>query len=235
MFIIIRIWDPPPMEELRLRSFDLYQLLVPRVTDERPVTIVDIDDESLSAYGQWPWPRSVIADLINRLTEMQSLAIAFDVVFSEPDRMSPANAAKSLPDLDDAIRRKLIALPSNDEVLAAAISNSRVVLGQSGLPKRVERANDRSMPQTGVAALGPDPLPFLVTFPGLLRNVPALENAAAGRGLFSILQERDGIVRRVPIVMRANDEIAPSLSFELLRVVANSRVMLLKTNDAGVV
>jgi adenylate cyclase len=235
IFFVIRIWDPAPIEELRLRSFDLFQLLMPRVTDERPVTIVDIDEESLGTYGQWPWPRSVIADLVNRLTDMQSAAIAFDVVFSEPDRLSPANAAKLLPDLDEAIRAKLFALPSNDEILAAAIGKSRVVLGQSGLPKQVERPNDRVMPQTGVATLGPDPSPFLVTFPGLLHNVPLLENAAAGRGLFSILQERDGIVRRVPIVMRANDQIVPSLSFELLRVATNSGTILLKTNDAGVI
>ena len=235
MFTIVRIWDPAPIQELRLRSFDLYQLLSPRVTTERPVTIIDIDEESLRTYGQWPWPRSLIANLINRLTELQSAAIAFDVIFSEPDRMSPANAANSFPDLDDAIRAKLMALPSNDEVFAAAIKKSRVVLGQSGLSKRVDKPNDGVMPRTGVATLGPDPSQFLVTFPGLLRNVPVLENAAAGRGLFSILQERDGIVRRVPIVMRADDQIVPSLSFELLRVVANSGVILVKTNDAGVV
>ena len=91
MFTIVRIWDPAH-PELRLRSFDLYQLLSPRVTTERPVTIIDIDEESLRTYGQWPWPRSLVANLINRLTELQSAAIAFDVIFSEPDRMSPANA-----------------------------------------------------------------------------------------------------------------------------------------------
>ena len=109
------------------------------------------------------------------------------------------------------------------------------MLGQSGLSKRVDKPDDGVMPRTGVATLGPDPSQFLVTFPGLLRNVPVLENAAAGRGLFSILQERDGIVRRVPIVMRADDQIVPSLSFELLRVVANSGVILVKTNEAGVI
>ena len=58
VFLAIRVWDPPPLQELRLRSFDLYQLLYPRVTDQRPVTIIDIDENSLRAYGQWPWART---------------------------------------------------------------------------------------------------------------------------------------------------------------------------------
>src|SRR5262245_10387274 len=93
VFLGIRYWDPVPLQELRLRSFDLYQLLRPRVTPERPVTIIDIDEQSLRAYGQWPWARTRVAELINRLTAMQSAVIAFDVVFAEPDRLSPAVAA----------------------------------------------------------------------------------------------------------------------------------------------
>ena len=200
-FLLIRVWDPPPLQELRLRSFDLYQLMRPRVTDQRPVAIVDIDEQSLRTYGQWPWPRTLIADLVNRLTALHSAAIAFDVIFSEPDRMSPAVAANSFSDLDDATRAKLQSLPSNDDVLAAAIRKSRVVLGQAGIPVRVDQGDVSSLPRTSVATRPPDPKPFLVTFPYLLRNVPVLEKAAAGRGLFSIDPDRDGIVRLVPIVM----------------------------------
>src|SRR5215471_13930149 len=76
VFLAIRYWDPPPLQELRLRSFDLYQLMRPRVTDQRPVAIVDIDEQSLHAYGQWPWARTLIANLVNRLTALQSAAIA---------------------------------------------------------------------------------------------------------------------------------------------------------------
>src|SRR5215471_14263616 len=118
VFLAIRYWDPPPLQELRLRSFDLYQLMRPRVTDQRPVTIVDIDEQSLRAYGQWPWARTRVAELINRLTSMGAAIIGFDVVFAEPDRLSPGIAADSFVNLDEATRDKLRTLPSNDDVFA---------------------------------------------------------------------------------------------------------------------
>jgi adenylate cyclase len=151
VFLAIRYWDPAPLQELRLRSFDLYQLMRPRVTQERPVAIVDIDEQSLRAYGQWPWARTRVADLINRLTNLQSAAIGFDIVFSEPDRLSPAVAAGSFANLDDATRAKLEALPSNDDVLAAAIRKSRVVLGQSGFAAGLNQGDTSSMPRSSIA------------------------------------------------------------------------------------
>jgi len=229
----LRIADPQPLQELRVRVFDLYQVLHPRVATQRPVTIVDIDEKSLKVIGQWPWPRTVVADLIDKLTGMGALVIAFDVVFPEPDRMSPAIAADSFKNLDDATRAKLRALPSNDAVLAAAIKRSRVVLGESGLPFANEKPKD-APPPAGIATLGRDPQPYLLNYPGLLRNVPVLENAASGRGLFSIRAERDGTVRRVPMVMRAQGVIMPSLSLEMLRVVTGAGAILIRTDDAGV-
>src|SRR5208283_2831112 len=88
--------------------------------------------------------------------------------------------------------------------------------------------------QTGFAVLGPDPTPFLVTFPGLLRNVLPVEEAAAGRGLFSINPETDGIIRRVPVIMEAQGALVPSLAMEMLRVVTHASAVLVRVNQAGV-
>ena len=217
----LRVTNPAPLEELRLRAFDLFQVMKPRVATQRPVVIVDIDEESLRKLGQWPWPRTLVADLITKLTRLGAAAIAFDIVFSEPDRMSPAQAADLYRDLDEETRNKLRALPSNDQVMADAIKQSRVVLGGTGLPT-VQPQIGTQIPAMGIAALGGDPKPFIFTFPGLLQNVPVLEHAASGRGLFSIRTERDGIVRRVPMIMQAQGTIMPSLTFEMLRV-ANRR------------
>jgi adenylate cyclase len=233
VFLAIRFWDPPPLQELRLRSFDLYQLLLPRVTDQRPVTIVDIDEQSLRTYGQWPWARTRIAELINRLTAMQCAIIGFDVVFAEPDRLSPGVAADSFANLDDATREKLHSLPSNDDVFAAAIRQSRVVLGQSGIRAAIDQGDLSSIPHTTVAWRPPDPTPWLVKFQHLLLNTPILEKAAAGRGLFSIVPERDGIVRRIPIVMDAGGQVVPALSLEVLRVGFGAQAIRLITTEAG--
>jgi adenylate cyclase len=235
VFLAIRVWDPPPLQELRLRSFDLYQVLQPRAIDpRRPVTIIDIDENSLRAYGQWPWARTRVAELINRLTGMGAVIIGFDVVFAEPDRLSPGIAADSFVNLDDATREKLRTLPSNDDVFAAAIRKSRVVLGQSGITVPIDQGDLSNIPRTTVAFRPPDPTPWLFKFPHLLVNTPVLEKAAAGRGLFSIDPERDGIVRRVPIVMVAGGQIMPALSLEVLRVASGAQAIRVLTDKAGV-
>ena len=230
----LRVADPRPVEELRLRTFDLFQVLRPREQSIRPVVIADIDESSLKEIGQWPWPRTVVADLVSHLGELGAVAIGFDIVFPEPDRMSPAVAAESFRGLDAETRDKLTMLPSNDQVLADAIKRARVVVGQAAAATPAPRSDADAALQTGFAIRGPDPLPFLVTFPGLLRNIPPIEQAAAGRGLFSINPERDGIIRRVPVVMVAQGSLVPALTMDMLRVVTHAGAILVRTDQAGV-
>jgi len=231
----LRIADFAPIEELRVRTFDTFQRFDPRVKTARPVTIVDIDERSLAdpRLGQWPWPRTRIADIVNILTRMGAVVIAFDVVFAESDRLNPDIAADNFRGLDEATRQKLRALPSNDQIFADAIRKSRVVLGESG-GHDVHSDLDKELPVTGFAMLGEDPEPYLFKFGGLLRNVKVLEEAAAGRGLFTIVPERDGIVRRVPMIMDAQDVRMPALSFEVLRILGGSGTIMIKSDKAGI-
>ncbi|MGY4627890.1 CHASE2 domain-containing protein [Bradyrhizobium sp. USDA 4486] len=234
VFAGLRLWDPPPVQELRLRTFDMFQLLDPRHKAARPVTIVDIDDKSLAKLGQWPWPRTRIADMIQTLTSNGAVAIGFDVVFSEADRLNPDIVAGQMRYLDDATRAKLRELPTNDQILSEAIKRSRVVLGETGLPDALTEL-DKSLPFTGVATVGEENAErFLFEFPGLLRNVPVIEEVAAGRGLFTIRTERDGLIRRVPMIMRAQGNIMPSLSLEILRVVTGTPTLLVRADKTGV-
>ncbi|MDO9297327.1 CHASE2 domain-containing protein [Bradyrhizobium sp.] len=228
----LRVADPFAVEELRVRTFDGFQVIEPRVKTARPVTIIDIDEKSLAKLGQWPWPRTRVAELIDRLAAQGAIVVAFDIVFAEPDRLNPAVAADTIPNLDEDVRAKLRALPSNDRILADSLKRSRVVLGQSGFPYVLGEL-DKSLPVTGLAMRGEEPQPFLYDFPGLLRNIPVLEQAAAGRGLFTIKNERDGIVRRVPMIMLAQGATMPSLSFEMLRVASGSGTILTKADKAG--
>jgi adenylate cyclase len=229
----LRIADPAAVEELRVRTFDTFQLIDPRVKTARPVTIIDIDEKSLAKLGQWPWPRTRIADLIANLTKLGAVVIGFDIVFAEPDRLNPGVAADTIRNLDEETRAKLRTLPSNDQIFADAMRHSRVVLGESGLPYVLSEF-DNTLPVTGLAMLGEPPQPFLLDFPGLLRNVDVLEQAAAGRGLFTIKPERDGIVRRVPMMMLAQGATMPSLSFEILRVATGTDTIFIKSEKAGI-
>jgi len=232
--VLLRVTDPRPLQELRLRTFDLFQVLRPRAQTEFPVAIVDIDEASLKEIGQWPWPRTMIADLVTRITQLGGVVIGFDIIFAEPDRMSPAIAEQSFRGIDPETRAKLDSLPSNDDVLADAIKHSRVVVGQAGAATPAPRSQNEMALQTGFAVRGPDPAPYLVTFPGLLRNVLPIEEAAAGRGLFSINPENDGLIRRVPVIMEAQETLVPSLTMEMLRLVTHSSAILVRTNEAGV-
>jgi adenylate cyclase len=231
--ITLRIADPPPVEEVRLRTFDTLQRFDPRIKTARPVRIIDIDERSLAKYGQWPWPRTRIAALVSELTRLNAAVIAFDIVFSEPDRLTPGVAADTFQGLDDTTRDKLRSLPSNDRVFADAMRRSRVVLAESGVPLAVPKP-EVELPQTALAMLGGEPQPFLLDFPGLLRNIPILEDAAAGRGLVSINPERDGIIRRIPMIMQAQDATFPGLSFEMLRVATGTDTIFVKSDRAGV-
>jgi CHASE2 domain. len=174
-----------------------------------------------------------IADMVANLTRLGAVVIAFDVIFSEPDRLNPDAAADTFRDLDEATREKLRSLPSNDQVLADTMRRARVVLGESGLPSVIADP-DKALPVTGLAMLGEDPQAFMFKFPGLLRNTPVLEQAAAGRGLFTIRAERDGIIRRVPMIMLAQGAVMPSLSFEMLRVVTGTDTIFIKSDKAGI-
>ena len=129
--LALRVADPLFVSAIRNQSFDIFQRLYPRPYVKQPVVIVDIDEKSLEQIGQWPWPRSEVARLIDRLTAMGAIDIAFDVVFAEPDRLSPDRIAEDNPDLPEQARADLLKLPSNEQVLADAIRRSRVIVGET--------------------------------------------------------------------------------------------------------
>ena len=233
-FVAVRVWDPAALEIVRNKTFDLYQVISPRVAKSVPVVIVDIDEESLAALGQWPWPRTQIADLVNRITALGGAVVAFDIIFAEPDRLSPGQVVDAFHDLDEATRTRLKSMPSNDRVLAEGFKASQVVLGQSGYNKALERSAEIVGPKLPLAAIGGDPKPNLVWYPGLLQNLPELEAAAKGRGLITIRPDRDGIVRRVPTVTRAQGRIIPSLPVETLRIATGGGPLLIRSDEAGI-
>lgn len=214
----------PHVERLRLRTFDFYQQLAPRIPDPNKmaaqVAIVDIDDASMAAFGQWPWPRTLLAQLIDKLMAYGVLVAGFDIVYSEPDRTSPDLFAKSVPSLPPEVAKKLSTMPSNEEVFAESLRRGRVVLGQAGIhtPTDVENLvrkvgyGKRTRP--GV----PDPELYLAQYPGVVSNLRILEEAASGIGLFSTYPDQDGVYRRVALIERVGNIIYPSLSLEMLRV-----------------
>ena len=233
-FLGLRLWDPAPLELVRLKFFDIYQLAKPREVTSRPVVIVDIDEASLEEFGQWPWPRDLLAKLIDQVMAQGAVAIAFDMVFAEPDRTSPNLIADALPELSEQTRQELRSASNHDAIMAASLRRSRVVLGQSAYNPRGLSVREDIAPKVPLAYIGQDPGPYLLTYPELLPNIRVLEDAATGRGMLTVLPEADGVVRRVPVILKAKDSIIPSLSIDLLRVAAGQTTLLIKSDSIGV-
>lgn len=197
--------EPPPLGALRDALFDTYQRLMPRNRLSAPAVIVAIDERALDARGQWPWPRTVMAELLRAILAARPAAVGVDLFFAEPDRSSPAG----------------------DAALADAIEGQKVVLGIAGLEYR-----DRRFPFPPAAApvriVAKREL-ALRRYDGQLQSRPEISRAAAGRGLLS--SEAKGVVRRVPLIARIGQVLVPSLSVEMIRVAIDSP--LLRLADRG--
>ena len=231
--VFFHAWDPLPLELLRNKIFDLYQNTEPRKVEGFPVVIVDIDEASLDKFGQWPWPRDLLAELVDRITKDGAAAIAMDIVFAEPDRTSPELIAKSLPGLSPQARGEIQAARSHDEIFAEALRNSRVVVAQSAYSHRRGPVTPAQSPKASIATIGGDPKAYLPSYPEILTNIQPLEDAATGRGLVTIRPDSDGVIRRVPVMLSAKDSIMPSLGVELLRVATGQTTLLIKSDEAG--
>ena len=230
--VSVRVAEPGWVEQIQHKAFDAFQRAKPRPYEPVPVRIIDIDDESLRRLGQWPWPRTQVAQLVRRLSDLGAAVVAFDAVFAEPDRTSPSRVAELWPKSAETenLRRQLTRLPDHDRVLAQAISQAAVVLGFA----LVAEPNDVVPAVKAPFSYGGDgPLLYLDDFRGAVTDLPALEEAAAGNGCFSFLPELDGMARRAPLIFRRGQTLLPALSAEVLRVAQGASNYAVKSSGAS--
>jgi adenylate cyclase len=230
--LVLRVWDPSPVARLRSLVFDTFQRVAPLKFDPTlPVRIVDIDEDSLKKFGQWPWPRTLLAELVEKLGTQGAAAIGFDMVFPEPDRMSPANAVQYWPQsaVLESLKPEVAKLPSNDQVFAEAIGEAPVVLGFIASPLAL------SLPETkaGFAYGGDDPRLFAPYYPGAAASLKILQTPAQGAGALNWIPEYDQIIRRMPMVVRIEDTLYPSLVGDVLRVAQGASTYTIKSSGAS--
>ncbi|HTN60221.1 MAG TPA: CHASE2 domain-containing protein, partial [Devosia sp.] len=209
--IVLRAADPYPLRVARETSFDFFQQLHPRpAPTDMPIRIIDIDEASLAEIGQWPWPRHTMAVMARRLTELGAAAIAFDVLFPEPDRLSPAQ------DGDTAFAAALAAGPT----IVALAENA----GSPALPAAAK---------AGLAITGADPLPFLPELAGATLPLPVLTAAAPGLGVASLDKQGAGVARRLPLLWSNGSGAFPTLAVEALRIAQGASTLVLLGDTAG--
>ena len=196
--------DPFVKETARLKSFDLIQKYdTPTMSED--VVIVEIDEKSIEQYGQWPWKRSVLADVIWKLREAGAGIIVLPILFSEEDRLG------------------------GDMDLAQALVQNGIVIAQAG----TTQTNKNAVPR-GVAKIG-DPLPWLFEWPGMLGPIPLLGDNVDGVGVVNTTPEIDGVVRRLPLLMRVGEEVYPSVALEVIRVAVGDPSYQVKAGEGGVI
>jgi adenylate cyclase len=234
LFVVLLLqWvGVPAIDRASSLLFDSYQRAKPRTYQDAGVRVVDIDDETLRRLGQWPWPRTDIAALNTRLTDAGAAAIGYDIVFSEPDRTSPAQLAGRLRH-EGGPRDVLAALgklPDNDATLASAFGASNVVLAYflttGGTGGQVE-------PKMGFAYAGSQPRTGGATYNGAIQPLLILRNAAKGLGFVSLPPDSDGIIRKAPLISTENGQLLPALSLEALRVAYQTQSVIVKSSDAS--
>jgi adenylate cyclase len=225
---MLRVADPYPVAALREIAFDLYQRIQPReIPADAPVRVIDVDEASLQSIGQWPWPRDKLALLVDRLAEMGASAIVFDMLFPEPDRMSPARLAADLPGVDAAT------LPDYDALFAVSLARAPTILGFSRIP---DGRPMRLLPKAAFAVSGADPTPVLPFLTAAAVPLTQLADASPGLGAVSLNTELSAsAVRRLPLTWSNGTNFYPTLAIEALRVAqgATNIVLLGETSGGG--
>ena len=202
--LAIHYGDSTIVQTARLKQFDLLQTY-DQPTTSQDIVVVAIDETAIEKYGQWPWKRDVLADIIWKLREAGAGIIVMPVLFSEADRLG------------------------GDMALAEALVDNGVVIAQTGTTSGVSR---NAVPR-GVAKIG-DPLPFLLEWPGMLGPIPLLGDNADGVGVLNTFPEIDGVVRRMPLLMRIGDNTYPAIAVEVIRVSTGAPSYQIKANQGGV-
>jgi len=213
--------------------FDQYQRWSPRpYAFDQPVRIVDIDDESIARIGRWPWPRAMMASLVDALAKANVAAIGFDVLFSEKDQPSEdlkACASATARSADQAAHCEERA--DGDVAFANAISGRPVVLG-TFFTTTPNAAKTKLVPKGGFSFVGETPTSLLTHLNGVLAPIPVLAQAASGLGFLNWLPDDDRVVRRVPLLLEINGQIQPSLAMETLRVAQGASSYVVKSANA---
>jgi adenylate cyclase len=203
LIVGVRVSDPTFVESVRLRYFDT--LITAKEPTFNNIVTVNIDEDSLNKYGQWPLPRARYAEIVRDLYSRGAGLVVLNILMPEPDRTG------------------------GDSVLGQTLKEFPVVL--SSAPAQKTKNQPRN---PGSAVLNPEYLDQLVQYPGLIANVPVLENNAAGIGITNTLPEVDGVNRRIPLIVTVDGKLYPSIAMETLRVAAGDSTFQVKMFEGGV-
>ncbi len=231
LFSVLYLWYPGFLQRFDDSLRDQFFLLRGEIEASEDIVIVDIDEASLRALGQWPWPRNIMAKIVEHLTSAGAAAIGFDILFAEEDRTSPRRVAKILG-LTNSEEEKI---PDYDRIFADALMKAPAVLG---FVFNFESDVNSSAPplsaiyiEKGKEANGAGGIPEAR---GISANLPLFQESVCCSGSFNMIPDSDGIVRYVPLLIRYEGSLYPSLSFELFRALSGVGRVVVRYDGMGV-
>ena len=221
---------------LQAAWFDAYQGLAPRHAESMPATVVEIDEKSIASLGQWPWPRTLLAHLVEAIARQQPAAIALDILMPEADALSPEQVLARTPDQSPAVVRAFRSLPSNDSELAHALADAHAILVVAGTREptgKLLRAPAFSVRDLATSSPSATPATTkLAQYAGVQTSIDELDRAAVARGLISV-EPAGGVIRRIPLVANIDGTLEPALAIEMLQVALHApSLRLLVSGDS---
>ena len=231
LLITLKAINPSFIKSVSYLSFDLYQKVFVEEKDT-DVIIIDIDESSLGKFGQFPWSRSVFAKILDQLNTSNPKAIGFDIFFSEKDKQSPEEIIKSY-DLIPSDIAALQKLKSHDDIFAEKLKESKSITAVLGSNVPSHTNYDRKA-KARFLSKGGDPKNFTYSYPYSIGSLEKLEKNVKGLGSISFLDQSDGIIRSLPLIVRFNKKIYPTMGLEMIRVGSNQKNIFIELNDVGI-
>ena len=224
--MLIKIQDSNFVKRIENISYDIYQSIFEENSEFNDVLIVDIDEKSIGEIGQFPWRRDVFANLVEKLENLEASVISFDIFFSEEDKQNPSKILGELNISNEGVL-------DSDQSLITAIQNSNVILPVLGDISVFDKMNN-SKPKTNFISRGGDAENYLYNFKNKITSLEVINNAAKGIGNISYLDNQDGVLRSLPILLKIDGDIWPSLSLETLRLLHKNKSILIQSSESGI-
>tara|TARA_B100000287_G_scaffold410067_1_gene438067 strand:- start:18 stop:2102 length:2085 start_codon:yes stop_codon:yes gene_type:complete len=232
LLIALKILNPSFIKSISYLSFDLYQKVFTLDKKDSNVVIIDIDEKSLGKFGQFPWSRSVFAKIIEKVSATEPKAIGFDVFFTEKDKQSPEEIIKSYSLVPTDVAQ-LQNIKGHDEVFREQLEKSKSIIAVLGSNVSSHGTYDRSA-KAKFLSKGGDPKEFTYSYPYSIGSLEKLEKSAKGLGSISFLDQTDGIIRSLPLIVRFKEKLYPTMGLEMIRVGENQKNLYVELNEVGI-
>ena len=232
LLIALKIANPSFVKSISNLSFDLYQKVFTLKKTDSDVVIIDIDEKSLGKFGQFPWSRSVFAKILEKVNQSNPKAIGFDIFFTEKDKQSPEEIIKSY-NLIPADVSELQNLKGHDEIFREQLEKSKSITAVLGSNVPSHSNYDRKA-KARFLSKGGDPKNFTYSYTYSIGSLETLEKSVKGLGSISFLDQTDGIIRSLPLLVRFDNKIYPTMGLEMIRVGNNQKNIYVEMNEVGI-